>query len=497
MPPEFRTCPNIASITNECTIYDTIPHTQHEFRVIKGRASQKQHHKQHMNNSDLRNHVDDTVPTSHSLPKTTSDSKISISSVYYLNESQHSMLPPQELEAVPESVVQNTKAVNSGEERNNDSTDRSRTPLDIEADDHFLKEDFLNGGYWASWKQYDGVVPSHVRLKSITHINYAFADIDGDGTVYLADENVHYEAEIDGANGALRAWTQRRRNEQSFKVILAVGGGSPDTARVYADVASNRKKCSIFIQSLMNLVELFELDGIDVDWEYPTGPVEGKHYIQLLASMRQAMGWHRWVTVALPAGRWGLEYLDLLRISELVDFINLMAYDFVGPDYANVDRTGHHAQLYQDTLLANTINCTSGDAAVCYLIERGVPSRKIMLGVPLYGRVFKGAEAPHQPFEGPGSGNDATYEVKDLPRPGMTEFFDENVAAAFAAGNNEFITYDNRASVAKKAAYVKEKNLRGLFYWHLAGDRSGDASLIEGGYAVLSAHSLVEDNRRT
>lgn len=164
------------------------------------------------------------------------------------------------------------------------------------------------------------------------------------------------------------------------------------------------------------------------------------------------------------------------QASTYLDFINLMAYDFSGPW---TDRAGYQSQLhtpqkpYSD---AATISCQSG---VRYLISQGVPSRKILLGIPAYGRSFLGAKKAGDKFTGQG-GEDGVFEFRDLPRPSAKESVDANVCAAFCVGGDGgFVSYDNQETVKTKATYAKQHSLGGLFFWTGTGDAPSPKSLVE------------------
>ena len=315
----------------------------------------------------------------------------------------------------------------------------------------------VNAGYWASWKIYDGIFPSSIDPKVITHLLYAFADIDGDGTIFLKDEYLHYEIEVDGTNGGLRACTQLKRQNPNLKVLLSVGGGEASAAGCFPDVAGHPQKIQRFVESAKNLVDKFSIDGIDIDWEQPSTSHQASQYLQMMKALREALpiSRDRFVTTALPCDPGVLQDIPLLELAKYVDYLNLMAYDFVGPTYASVESTGHHAQLFGKGALGQQ---RSGAGAVDYLLMRGFPVEKIVLGVPAYAHAFTAAEALHMPFEGPGQNDEVAF--RDLPAS-LEESFDSDAAAVFAKWEAEFVTYDNKVSVTAKARYVKETGLRG------------------------------------
>ena len=191
------------------------------------------------------------------------------------------------------------------------------------------------------------------------------------------------------------------------------------------------------------------------------------------------------LTSALPAGEWALRNIDLKNAQSSLDFINLMAYDFSGPW---TDTSGHQAQLYVPPN-ASSNSQPSGHSAVAYMLSKAVPSQKILLGIPAYGRSFLGASHVNQKYSGSG-GQEGTFEYKDLPRPGAQEQVDQRAAAAFCiGGDGGFVTYDSVHTVQLKAEYAKQQKLAGLFYWTGAGDARGPRSLVTAGWNAFCSQS--------
>lgn len=193
-------------------------------------------------------------------------------------------------------------------------------------------------------------------------------------------------------------------------------------------------------------------DIYTVDWEHPSDPKQGLDFLALLAAIRIHLPDDRYLlTAALPAGEWALQNIDLYKAQDYLDYINVMAYDFTGP-WTNT--AGHHAQLF-----CKGQEEASGAAAIDYIISRGFPSEKILLGVPVYGRSFLGATKPGHPYQGAG-GEEGTFEYKDLPRPGAREVVDtKTVAASCVGGDGGFVSYDNPETVTLKGEYCRRKQL--------------------------------------
>lgn len=123
------------------------------------------------------------------------------------------------------------------------------------------------------------------------------------------------------------------------------------------------------------------------------------------------------------------------------------------------------------------------------MVNQGVPTHKIVLGVPAYGRSFTGTKGVGHSFSGQ-AGEEGTFEYCDLPLPGATEHVDDRVGAAYCVGGDGgWVTYDNPQTVRMKASYVRQNSLGGLFYWTGTGDASShtqkERSLVYNGFLGL------------
>ena len=348
----------------------------------------------------------------------------------------------------------------------------------------------VNAVYYPNWRVYDYQFPSSFDLSTVSHVFYAFVHLDSDGNLYFNDRWADCEIPLGTqvTHGCLRSWTQiRKQKYPHLKIILSVGGALVDT---FPTVLSDVKKIERFVESARKLLEENGLDGMDIDWEHPSCAEDGHRFLALLIRLRAALPSPTYLlTTALPAGTWALKHIPFPWVSNYVDFINLMAYDFVGPDFPGSNPvSGHHAQLYSPPrrLAPSTESRLSCDSAVTYLeLKRGVPARKIVLGIPLYGRSFLGAKGLHQPFIGT-AGRDSTFEYRELPRDGTEEVYDDRLGAAYCVGDEcGFVSYDNKESVIAKAEFVKRRGLAGLFYWHIGSDKSGEDALVAVGYKSL------------
>lgn len=321
----------------------------------------------------------------------------------------------------------------------------------------------------------------------------------------LGDPWLDDQVEIDGTTGAIRACLALKARNNRLKVILSIGGGHG--SQHFRQVAASPELRDVCADSARQLVDHYGLDGIDgianpvlsdralsscprtvtdltiVDWEHPNGVRQCRDYISLLAKMRTYFPTPRYIcTSAIPGHDWAYRQLNVLHASQYLDLINLMCYDFTTNMSA---QTGHQAQLDRSNLPCTPLNAPSGKAAVTHLRTSGVPGHKILLGIPAYGRCFRGTTGVDQPFTRYVA-NERVIPYCDLPLPNSVEQVDRAAVAAYCFSEAiGFVTYDNPVTVMMKADFVKANRLAGLFYWEGTGDIDNPRSLVLAGYDGL------------
>lgn len=209
--------------------------------------------------------------------------------------------------------------------------------------------------------------------------------------------------------------------------------------------------------------------------------------MQLLRECRRALPEPRYlITTALPVGQYILKHIDLDAVSRIVDYINLMAYDFTG-SWTKV--CGNHAQLRSP---GTRLQSTHPELQACatdgveYVLSRGFPSRKLVLGIPAYARYFPRAQ-------GPGCSTERAGEMDycDIPDEWVREaVVDEGAVAAWyvdANGDKGYLTFDVPRTVQMKARFVMQRGLGGLFYWTGTGDKGDGLSLVAAGRRGLES----------
>ncbi|XXH04393.1 hypothetical protein Hte_010807 [Hypoxylon texense] len=349
-------------------------------------------------------------------------------------------------------------------------------------------EPFINAVYYPSWRIYKGLAPSSLQLDCVNQIFYAFTRLNEDGTLKLLDEFADLTKAVDGERGCLRALAKLKQRKPELRTLVSVGGGSGSAE--FPAMAADAARRATFARECRRFVDEHRLDGVDIDWEHPQTARDGAHYLALLGALRDALPSPRYrLTTALPTGEYCLKHVDVRAAAQLLDGLNLMGYDFHGPW---TDVAGHHAQLLpqpgvpQQQHHVHPALRSSCHRAVDYLVGRGFPRRKVVLGVPVYARSFAGARGVGQPFQAA-----AETDYNELPEEWVrAASVDRNVGAASyvdaSQGGKGFVSFDVPDTVRQKAEYVRSQGLGGLFYWTGVGDRKGPESLVQAGYEVMN-----------
>lgn len=317
--------------------------------------------------------------------------------------------------------------------------------------------------------------PTDVDARSVTRLNYAFANIQ-DGRMVMGFSH-------DEENFAVL--TRLRRQNPSLKVLVSVGGWLWSGG--FSDVALTKESRKIFIQSVVEFLTRYDLDGLDIDWEYP-GMVGAGHRFRgedkanftiLLQELRERFdrevrhSKRRWMlSIAAGASDEFVEHTEMAKVQRYVDSVNLMAYDYYVPSVDKV--AGHHAPLFTNPADPKKI---SVDASVHAFEAAGVPAAKIVLGIPFYGHVW-GQVADHehglyqQGHEVPNAY--APYGVisSKMLHDGFERFWDPVALAPYLYNSQTqiFVTYDDPESVAAKCSYVLKQRLGGVMFWDYSGD---------------------------
>jgi chitinase len=328
----------------------------------------------------------------------------------------------------------------------------------------------------------DGVIdPAAIAADKLTHVNYAFANV-ADGCVV---EGFAKDAEN------FRVLASLRRRHPHLRILVSVGGWTWSGG--FSDAALTPASRRRFVESAVDFVRRHDLDGFDVDWEYPGlrgygnthRPEDKQNFTALMAELRTALdkkksprGRRYLLTFAAGAFTKFLDSVEMDKVHASVDFVNLMTYDFREAEGDSL--AGHHANLYPHPADADH---QSADRAVREFLAAGVPPAKLVLGVPFYGRAWgevEGSEAdgglyrPGKPLK---ERLDTQYPALAglIGHDGYERRWDEVSQAPFLwnAGKRIFVTFDDPESLRIKSRYVRERGLAGVMFWQYYSDPSG------------------------
>ncbi|EQC36147.1 hypothetical protein SDRG_06263 [Saprolegnia diclina VS20] len=330
----------------------------------------------------------------------------------------------------------------------------------------------------------------------LTHINYAFALPEADGSLRFTNASAAFGSAVgdptslQGNFGQLIAF--KRANRQT-KVSLSIGGWGNGDA--FPGIAASPSLRATFIANVLDVLVNLGLDGVDLDWEYPTGATDTANFTTLMRELKAALNqlsFRAELTFAAPGFDNDLGP-HLATLCTIVDAINLMTYDFSG-SWSRV--SGYSANLYTDAKAPGDMKL-SVDAAVQYYLQKGCPGTKLVMGLPLYGTSFENTPGLYQSFATPTVGDNGaagSWRYKSLPLAGTTEQVDTTTMATYSynPSTKMLITYDGPATIAAKMQYVQKYKLAGAMFWDASGDAdAGSArSLVSAVVSNLGAGNM-------
>ena len=319
------------------------------------------------------------------------------------------------------------------------------------------------------------IQPGQVDAHSMTRINYAFALL-ASGRVVLSNPD-------DAAN--LEQLTALRKQNPTLQILLSIGGWGGSGG--FSDAALTSQSRAVFIESAAAVVKQFDLDGLDVDWEYPGLAGAGNkfraedkaNFTLLLRELRvrldrESGAAHRrlFLTIAGGASSEFLEHTQMAQVAHIVDAVNLMAYDYYEP--GSEKTTGHHAALFTSP---QDPEKQSADDTVKEFEAAGVPSSKLILGVPFYGHAWSGVPNSNHGLFQPGQPapqRNVPYRLiaAQMLGQGFNRYWDQTskVPWLYNEGQHIFVSYEDPESLAVKCAYIQMHHLGGTMFWSYNDD---------------------------
>ncbi|ERS97228.1 hypothetical protein HMPREF1624_06559 [Sporothrix schenckii ATCC 58251] len=221
----------------------------------------------------------------------------------------------------------------------------------------------------------------------LTHVHFAFATLDPD-TYNVSVGSVYSSYEFDNF----------ARLGSGVHRVITIGGWSfstdPSTYQIFRNgvTAANRVRMAM---AIADFVKQHNLDGVDIDWEYPGAPDipgipaastdDGANYLDFLVVLKNLLPF-KTVSIAAPASYWYLKNFPIQKISKVVDYIVYMTYDLHG----QWDSGNSYSQddCPTGTCLRSHVNLTETLTSLSMITKAGVPANKVIVGVTSYGRSF-------------------------------------------------------------------------------------------------------------
>ncbi|CAL4063254.1 unnamed protein product [Meganyctiphanes norvegica] len=348
---------------------------------------------------------------------------------------------------------------------------------------------------WAIYRPYGSLgvvdVEDIADLADVcTHLIYAFSGInEATGEIMISDSTADLCPDDEGGQSwwhcGYKDFTDMKIDHYSLKTLIAVGGMGTDA--IFSKVSADDTLRGNFVASVVPFLREHHFDGLDMNWEFPSGEADKANFVMLLSELATVLhGEGLLLTAAVSIGISTINSgYDVPAMSEHLDLIHVMAYDFHGTWSV---LTHHNAPLYKYPTDPNDQLTT--DFAIHYWLAQGAPAHKLVLGLPMYGRCWTLDDSSQHGVGAPGTvGPEGTYSRT----PGMlfyseickhqqnhpsewTIVNDEDMEVPYDycftsdSWNNAWCGYDHEESIANKAVYAKSLGLRGMMAWTVDQD---------------------------
>ncbi len=293
-------------------------------------------------------------------------------------------------------------------------------------------------GYFPNYRNIADV--PDVKFKMCNVINYAFFSVNSNGTLTVN-------------NPTLVPQVVTKAKAAGAKVMVSINEAANGNFKSMAATTTGR---NLFIKDVLTKVRQYHFDGVDIDWEFPS-TADGTHltFTALLKELSDSLHVNAqyYLTAAITAGKYAGGFRDAVQteVFEYVDFFNVMAYD----DFNTTVPYKHHSDY---NLAVTSLNY--------WLITRGMPPSKLVLGVPAYGR----------PSGITQTGTVLAY--KEILAKGGSAQKDSAVVTTTAFPTGYTIYYNGQPTVKNKTALAKQR-ANGVMLWEKWHDAPDGNSLLK------------------
>ncbi|XP_050746266.1 probable chitinase 10 isoform X2 [Drosophila biarmipes] len=338
--------------------------------------------------------------------------------------------------------------------------------------------------YFTNWAWYrrglGRYTPDDINTDLCTHVVYGFAVLDYSELILRTHDSW---ADIEN-NFYTRVSSLKIKG---IKVSLALGGWNDSQGDKYSRLVRSPSARARFVRHAIEFIKKYGFEGLDLDWEYPVCwqtdcdkgfNQEKEGFTAWVRELSAAFKPHGLLlsTAVSPSKKIIDAGYDVPQLSHLFDWIAVMTYDFHGQWDK---KTGHVAPLYHHP--DNKFEYFNANFSISYWIEKGAPSRKIVMGIPLYGQSFTLESASNSCLNakasGPGEAGEFTgasgflayYEICErVNHQGWKVVHDElGRMGPYAYKGTQWVSYDDAAIIRKKSQLVRSLELGGGMVWAL------------------------------
>lgn len=243
----------------------------------------------------------------------------------------------------------------------------------------------------------------------------------------------------------------------------------------WSKIASDQNTVEIFADNIVNIINEYGFDGVDIDWETPTDS-EKTNFTKMMKVIYEkvkANNPHHLVTAAVGGGKWQPPCYDLENSAQYIDYINMMTYGMVSENgyYQNA--------LYKSSTFDNseygvgkTLTSCSIEESIEIYNSFNIPNNKIIVGAAFYGmKQLKQNDSWKK------AGSIYYTSIVNLyNNDNYILYYDENAGVPYLLKNDgsEFISFDNERSIKEKCDYILDNELGGIMYWENGCDLTGN-----------------------
>ncbi|XP_014675453.1 PREDICTED: acidic mammalian chitinase-like [Priapulus caudatus] len=293
-----------------------------------------------------------------------------------------------------------------------------------------------------------------------------------------------------------------KKKNPHLKVLIAVGGYSLGSYP-FSIMVANANTRALFVKQSIDFLRQHGFDGLDIDWEYPSG-IDKERFVYLVKALKEAYEQEAMesqrprllLTAAVPAGGGAIDNgFDIRALSSYLDFISLMSYDLHGQWESFL---GHNSPLFarsNEDVWQKQLNIKW---AADKWVDGGCPKEKLIIGLAAYGRSFTlqnpSMHVIGDPAKSGGTagkytgeyGYMAYYEVCIMLNSGGTRVWNDEHKVPYAYKGDQWVGYDDEESIANKVAWIKSQGFGGAMTWSLDLDDFRGAFCNKGKYPLLN-----------